>query len=170
MATGETLILEASEFIDPQHWRWVLKDSQGKFLADLEVGLDSRDPNYSAFMDLEGFLKANSSPDKWLEDQVRLMQQVGSWIGKEALGQVGERIAKFSTPVTVRVQVPPEASGLLYRPWEMAIAGGKPLALRNVSLVFEITGEKPKLTWCQSKSACECWRSSACPRMNLLSL
>jgi hypothetical protein len=37
-------------------------------------------------------------------------------MGKEALGQVGERIAKFSTPVTVRVQVPPEASGLLYRP------------------------------------------------------
>lgn len=145
MVVGETLILEARDFIDPQHWRWVLKDTQGKFLADHEVGLDSGDPNYSAFINLEGFLKANSSPDRWFEDQIRLMQQVGSWMGREALGQVGERIAKFSTPVTIRVQVPPEASGLLYRPWEMALAGGKPLALRNVSLVYEITGEKPEI-------------------------
>jgi len=145
MAAGETLILEARDFRDPQHWRWALTDSQGKFLADQEVSLDLANPNYSAFIDLAGFLKANSSPDRWLEDQIRLMQQVGSWMGREALGQVGERIAKFSTPVTVRVQVPPEASGLLYRPWEMALAGGKPLALRNVSLVFEITGEKPEI-------------------------
>lgn len=123
MAAGERMILEASDFRDPQHWRWVLKDSQGKFLADQEVGLDSGDPNYSAFIDLEGFLKANSSPDRWLEDQIRLMEDVGSWIGKEALGGVGERIAKFSAPVTVLVQVPPEASGLLYRPWEMASSG-----------------------------------------------
>ncbi len=145
MAAGETLILEARDFKDPQHWRWLLKDSQGKFLADHEVGLDSGDPNYTAFMDMESFLKANSSPDRWLEDQMRLMEQVGSWIGKEALGSVGERISKFSTPVTVLVKVPPEASGLLYRPWEMAIAGGKPLALRNASLVYEIMGEKPEI-------------------------
>jgi tetratricopeptide (TPR) repeat protein len=143
MAAGEMLILEARDFKDPQHWRWVLKDGQGKFLADHEVDLDSGDPNYSAFLDLEGFLQANSSPDKWLEDHARFIKQVGSWIGKEVLERVGDRIAKFITPVTVRVQVPPEASGLLYRPWEMALAGGKPLALRNVSLVFEINGEKP---------------------------
>jgi hypothetical protein len=116
MAAGETLILEARDFKDPQHWRWVLKDDQGKFLADHEVGLNSSDPNYSAFLDLEGFLQASSSPDRWLEDHARFIKQVGSWIGEEALGTVGERIAKFSTPVTVRVQVPPKASGLLYRP------------------------------------------------------
>jgi hypothetical protein len=77
MAVGDTLILEARDFKDLQHWRWVLKDSQGKFLADQEVRLDSSDPNYSAFIDLEGFLKANSSPDRWLEDQIRMMPQVG---------------------------------------------------------------------------------------------
>jgi len=77
MAAGETLILEARDFRDPQHWRWMLKDCRGKFLADHEVSLDSRDPNYSAFIDLESFLKAKSSPDRWLEDQIRLMQQVG---------------------------------------------------------------------------------------------
>ena len=77
MAVGETLILEARDFKDPQHWRWVLKNSRGKFLADHEVSLDSGDPNYSAFIDLESFLKDNSSPDRWLEDQIRMMPQVG---------------------------------------------------------------------------------------------
>jgi hypothetical protein len=95
MARDDTLFLQATDFKDPQHWRWVLKDSQGKFLADFEVGLNSSDPNYAAFMDLEGFLEANSSPDRWLDDQTRLIQQVGIWIGREALGCVGERIAKL---------------------------------------------------------------------------
>ena len=98
MAAGETLILEARDFKDPQHWRWVLKDSQGKFLADHEVRLNPADPNYSAIIDLESFLKDNSSPDRWLEDQIRLMQQVGSWIGREALGSVGERILPRQMP------------------------------------------------------------------------
>ncbi len=47
MARGDTLILEATDFRDPQHWRWVLKNSQGKFLADFKVVLNSNDPNYS---------------------------------------------------------------------------------------------------------------------------
>lgn len=128
MARSDTLILEATDFRDPQHWRWVLKDCHGKFLSDFEVILNSSDPNYAAFQDLYGYLEANSSPDRWLDDQTRLIRQVGYWIGREALGSVGERIAKFSTSVTVKVLVPPEASGLLYRPWEMALIGDKPLA------------------------------------------
>lgn len=146
MARGDTLILEATDFKDAQHWRWILKDSQGNFLSDFEVSLNSSDPNYAAFQDLYGFLQANSSPDRWLDDQTRLIRQAGSWISREALGSVGERIAKFTTPVTVGVLVPPDASWLLYRPWEMAILGDKPLAMRNVSLVFEISGEKPAIT------------------------
>ena len=54
----------------------MLKDSQGKFLQDSEVGLDSNDPNYGAFLDLYSFLEANSAPDRWLEDQTRLIRQV----------------------------------------------------------------------------------------------
>jgi hypothetical protein len=146
MARGDTLILKATDFRDPQHWRWLLTDNQGKFLQDFEVELDSSNLNYGAFLDLYSFLEANSSPDKWIDDQTKLIRQVGIWIGKEALGRVGERIAKFSTPVTVKVVVAPEASGLLYRPWEIAVVGGKPLALRNVSLVFEVSGEKPSVS------------------------
>ena len=85
MARNDTLILEVSDFKDLQHWRWVLKDSMGKFLQDFEVSLNSNAANYAAFQDLYGFLEANSSPDRWLDDQIKLIQQVGSWIGREAL-------------------------------------------------------------------------------------
>ena len=46
MAASETLILEARDFKDLQHWRWMLKD----ILAKLEFDLDSGYPNYSAFI------------------------------------------------------------------------------------------------------------------------
>jgi len=46
VAAGETLILEARDFKDLQHWRWMLKD----ILAKLEFDLDSGYPNYSAFI------------------------------------------------------------------------------------------------------------------------
>lgn len=145
MAMGGTLVLEVADFKDPQHWRWVLKDSEGKFLQDFEVSLNPTNPNYAAFMDLHSFIETFSSPDKWLDDQSKLIKQAGSWIGKEALGRVGERLAEFSTPVEVRVIVPPEASVLLYRPWEIALVGDKPLAMGNVRLVFDLSGKKPSV-------------------------
>jgi hypothetical protein len=138
----EVLILEVADYKDAQHWRWVLKDRQGKFLQDFKVDLDSNDHNYLAFLDLYDFLKVNSSPDRWIEDQAKLIHQLGSWISQKALGLVGERIAKFCIPITIRLMIPPEASGLLYLPWEIALIGDKPLAMRNVSLVSETTGEK----------------------------
>ena len=74
MARNDTLILEVSDFKDLQHWRRVLKDSMGKFRQDFEVSLNSNATNYTAFQDLYGFLEANSSPDRWLEDQVKLLR------------------------------------------------------------------------------------------------
>jgi hypothetical protein len=98
MTRGDTLLLKVTDFKNPQHWRWLLADSQGKFLQDFEVDLDSSDPNYQAFLDLYSFLEAHSSPDKWLDDQVKLIKQVGAWISKVALGHVVERIASSTCP------------------------------------------------------------------------
>jgi hypothetical protein len=42
--------------------------------------------------------------------------------------------------VTVRVRVPAGAEALLQRPFELAHAEGRPLALQDVSLVFEAAG------------------------------
>jgi tetratricopeptide (TPR) repeat protein len=146
MAKGDTLLLKVTNFKDPRRWRWELTDNAGKFIQDHEVSLDSHNPNYAAFLDLHGYLDAHSSPDKWVENQTRLIKEVGEWIGREALGHIGERIAEYSTPTTVRVIVPPEASGLLYRPWEIALIGNKPLVFHNVSLVFELEGIKSSVT------------------------
>ncbi|MHC4917298.1 MAG: CHAT domain-containing protein, partial [Planctomycetota bacterium] len=143
MSRDDALHLEITDFTDPDHWRWQLNDASGKFLADHEVALDPADAEYAAFLDLETYLKEHAAPDKWPDDEVRLIEEVGDWIGRRVLGPVAVRIVDYGTPVTVRVALPPEASGLLYRPLELAHASGKPLALHDVSLVFEVAGEAP---------------------------
>jgi len=143
MATGDTLLLEVKDFKDPQHWRWVLKDSQGNFLQDQEVSLDPANPNYHAFLNLQGYLDSNSSPDKRQSDQERLLVKVSDWIGSNVLGKVADRLAQCRTSTIVRVLVPPEASGLAYLPLELARVGDQVLARGDLSLVFESTGSEP---------------------------
>jgi hypothetical protein len=143
MSGNDALRLEVTDFADHDHWRWRLTDAAGKFLADHEVALDPAEAEYAAFLDLEAYLDQYAAPDKWPEDEVRLVEEVGAWIGQRVLGPVATRIVDYGTPVTVRVVVPPEASGLLYRPLELAHAHGQPLALHDVSLVFEVAGEVP---------------------------
>jgi len=48
----EALCLQALDWKDAEHWRWVLKDAHGKFLADHSVALDRADSFYPAFLDL----------------------------------------------------------------------------------------------------------------------
>ena len=64
-------------------------------------------------------------------------------MGRNFYGPIGEKILDAGTPAIVRVQVPAEAAGLLYRPWELGYVQGQPLALQDVSLIFEVTGETP---------------------------
>jgi hypothetical protein len=52
----QALRLEIADFKDADHWRWVLKDANGAFLADHTVALDPRDPKYRALLDLGGYL------------------------------------------------------------------------------------------------------------------
>jgi tetratricopeptide (TPR) repeat protein len=143
MSGNDILRLEVTDFTDRDHWRWRLTDAAGKFLADHEVALAPTDAEYAAFLDLEAYLDQYAAPDKWPEDEMRLIEEVGAWIGQQVLGPVATRIMDYGTPVTVHVVVPPEASGLLYRPLEMAHAHGQPLALHDVSLVFEVAEEAP---------------------------
>jgi tetratricopeptide (TPR) repeat protein len=143
VSANDALRLEVLDYTDPDHWRWRLTDAGGKFLADYLVALDPADAEYAAFLDLEAYLEQHAAPDKWPDDEVRLIREVGAWIGQRVLGPVATRILDYGTPVTVRVVVPAAASGLLYRPLELAHARGRPLALHDVSLVFEVAGEAP---------------------------
>ena len=142
MAKSDALILKITDFDSPESWRWELTDGSGKFLADHEVKLDASDVYYSAFKDLYNYLKINAPPDKRIEKEELIINELGAWIGQNALGPIASHFAKYKVPLIVRVIVPPEASGLIYRPWEIAQAGGKTLAKRKISLVFEIPGEE----------------------------
>ncbi|HEX8202601.1 MAG TPA: hypothetical protein VF590_19140 [Isosphaeraceae bacterium] len=140
-----TLTLEADDVQDACHWYWRLRAPNGATLADHEVALDSSDWRYQAFLDLFSYLGHQVAPDKWAEDGTSLVQQVGEWIGMQVLGAVGTTILARGRgkPITVRVAIPAAevAAGLQYLPLELAYVGGRPLAMQDVSLVFEIVGE-----------------------------
>jgi len=136
-------VLQGVDYRDVNHWRWVLEDAHGKFLADHSVALDPAHPLYPALLDLRAYLAHYASPDHRTADETRLLQEIGAWLGEQVLGKVGLAILKYGTPVTVRVLLPPEAEALLQRPLELAHANGQPLALQDVSLVFEVVGENP---------------------------
>jgi hypothetical protein len=134
-----TLRLEIAEFTGANHWRWRLTDADGAFLADQPVALDPADPKYQALFDLPAYLRHFSAPDKRDQDERRLLQEVGAWIGETVLGSgIGEKILGHGfPPIVVRVVVPAQAEQLLVMPLEIAHARGRPLALQGVSLVFE---------------------------------
>jgi tetratricopeptide (TPR) repeat protein len=139
-----SLTLEADDVKDAQHWWWRLKDDKGKVLADHQVDLNRDDWQFQAFRDLYGYIKAQAAPGRLAETEKRIVDQVGAWIGEKVLGAVGPAILKNGTPTTVRVVVPGNsevAKGLQYLPLELAYVDGEPLALKDVSLIFEVEGE-----------------------------
>src|SRR5512143_2051425 len=143
MAT--TLLLQAREIRDPAHWYWRLTDTHGHFLADHPVALDPADWHYDALLDLYGYLIRRAAPDQRQAEETRLVADVGAWIGEQILGPIAPALVQ-QAPVTVRVQIPrdsPVAAGLCYLPLELAYAAGQPLALQEVSLVFEVGQPAP---------------------------
>ncbi len=161
MAIG-VLRLEVREFRDLTRWRWVLTDPAGAFLADHEVRLDASAAEYEAFGDLRGYLRWHCAPDRRAEDEARIVSEVGAWIGAQVLGPTIAAVLVQRRPATVRVVVPNEAAELLYRPLELAHANGKPLAVQDVTLVWN-----PGPALCLSSrwaSGCGFLACSACPR------
>lgn len=138
-----TLCLEVRDYKDARHWRWHLTDAGGKVWPDWEVALDESEPLYEAFLDLAGYLRRHTAPDRRAQQQGKLLKEVGAWMGEKVLGPMAPAILDAGTPAVVRVVVPHEAAGLLHCPLELAHARGKPLALQDVSLVFEVADERP---------------------------
>jgi hypothetical protein len=134
------LRLEVREFLDLTRWRWVLIDSRGSSVADHEVRLDASRWEYEAFGDLSGYLRWHCAPDRWAEDEARIVGAVSAWIGSDVLGSDVSAALAARRPAAVRVVVPPEAAELLYRPLELAHVHGQSLAVQDVTLVMEIDG------------------------------
>ena len=141
MPIATTLNLAVADYTDAHHWYWRLTDADGRYLADREVKLNPADAEYEGFLDLPRYLAIHAAPDRRREDEARLVRQVGVWMGREFYGPIGDKILDAGTPAIVRVLVPQEAAGLLYRPWELGYVRGKPLALQDVTLIFEVPGE-----------------------------
>lgn len=137
-------LLKVTDFKkDPQHWRWELTDNHGRFLDDHEVNLDPAHAYYSAFTNLDRYLWVHSDPMRRISDQIKVMKEVGDWVGENVFGNVGKILSKLKVPMIVRVQVPSDDRWLLYLPLEMARIEGKPLALSNARLVFELADREP---------------------------
>lgn len=122
----DTLLLDVVDYHDDAHWQWRLSDREGTLLAAKRVALDTTSVEYEAFSE------SISTGD------------LGDWIAKRVLGNVATVIAERSKnePLVVRLRLGAKSRALLGRPFELARVGGKPLALHDVSLVFE-TAPKP---------------------------
>jgi tetratricopeptide (TPR) repeat protein len=136
-----TLSLKPVDYQDADHWRWLLTDHNGAFLAEHKVALNPADPEYQGFVDLPGFLQERAIPDRRLVSEAELVDRVGAWIGRQVLGEQVGRAMVEASPVVVRLLLPPEGDLLIHRPLELAQVNGLPLALHDVSLVFEVEGE-----------------------------
>jgi tetratricopeptide (TPR) repeat protein len=130
------LRLEIRDYDGPAKWRWALTDAGGALLCDHEVRLNAADWQYEAFTDLLGYLSWHAAPDRKREDEARIADELGSWIGVQVLGPVAAALAD-AAPATVRVVLPPDAQWLAFRPLELAHAGGTALAVQGVTLVMD---------------------------------
>jgi tetratricopeptide (TPR) repeat protein len=133
--------LRVVDYQDPDHWRWLLQDPDGNFVADHQVALDPIEAEYLAFVDLAGFLRYRAEPDRRIASEAELVERVGRWVGRQVLGESIGRALVDASPVVVDVVLPEDADFLLYRPLELAHVHGMPLARQDVSLVFQVEGE-----------------------------
>ena len=134
------LILEVRDFEDSARWRWVLTEPDGAFVADHQVRLDRDGWQFEAFDDLHAYLRWRVPPDRRVEQEAEIVAEMGEWIGAEVLGAIGPELVARA-PVTVRVMVPANpvaARRLVFLPLALAHVRGKPIALRDVTLVVQL--------------------------------
>ncbi len=120
-------------------WRWVLTGPGGVFLADHVVAVGAGDPWLEAFADLGGYLGWRADPADRVASEAGLVSGFGRWLGERVFGPVGAALVARA-PVTVRVVVPAVARVVAFRPLELAVVGGRPLAVQGVTLVMEVAG------------------------------
>lgn len=128
------------EYGSDTKWRWVLSDPAERYLADHEVALDPNNPVYQSFVDLPGRLRFHER----VRPAEEVLNELGAWMGEKVFGKVGEKLLEYeqSPACVVQVRVPADAQSLLFRPFELAHLGGKPLAERGFRLVYTVAREK----------------------------
>ena len=138
----EDLRLAVADFAAPGGglaWRWVLTEPGGAFIADHDVALEAGEPGYEAFTDLYGYLRWRADPEDRVASEAALVADAGRWIGERVFGAVGQALASRA-PAVVRVVVPEPARVVAFRPLELAVVAGRPLAAQGVTLVMQVAG------------------------------
>ena len=74
-----------------------------------------------------------------MASEAALVAEAGRWIGQRVFGAVGLALAERA-PAVVRVVVPGAARVVAFRPLELAMVGGRPLAAQGVTLVMQVAG------------------------------
>ncbi|KUN77740.1 hypothetical protein AQJ66_32705 [Streptomyces bungoensis] len=117
-------------------WRWVL-EADGFPAEEVDVHLNGSDWHVDAFRDLQAYLRWRADPHRRLEDESRLLDELGQWITRHALKGISRTLAADG-PCVVRMKVPPEARFVARLPWEAAVIDGKALPLHHVILVRDL--------------------------------
>ena len=80
------LTLSVPRFVDKYHWTWRLSDELGGVLAEHSVPDHRGFGWYADALNLYEFLRLRVAPDRREEDERRLTQDIGRWIGRHMLG------------------------------------------------------------------------------------
>ena len=134
-----TLRLALTDYVGSAHWRWVLADDRGRYLADHTVSLDPTCREYGGFLNLSGYLH-------YYQEALPPAQQLatlGVWIGERIFGPLREALREHcSLPATaVHVVVPQAAQDLLFRPFELArLDADTSFADVGVRFVYQLDG------------------------------
>jgi len=141
------LRLEVSEYENPDHWLWRLKDAAGNFIASHQVDLaeQPKDPEcgYRGYCDLPVYL------DRYrvIADEKMLLDRVGRWMGEHVLGglraKLTEHLDAAGEMLPVRLVVPESARDLVLQPLELAwLTDGKSLAEAGARLIWQREGQE----------------------------
>ena len=147
MDASDVLRLEVRNFRSTAQWDWALKNAAGELLGYHEVRLDPKSLEYQAMSRLQFYVRWRADPKRPLESEEEFLGQVGQWLGERVFGDVGRKLVEWRH-VTALVVVPPGAEELRHWPFELAWVDGRPLALQQVSLLFDVPAEgsnRPKV-------------------------
>ncbi|WP_157570159.1 CHAT domain-containing protein [Microtetraspora malaysiensis] len=130
------LRLEAQDVVGLDRWCWTLTGADGRVLARHDVRLNPDSPQYEASLDLLGYLQRHAAPDLREIREEEIVRNVGEWLVEEVLGPVADALCA-AAPAAVQVVAPTHAPYLQNLPLELAWVRGRPLALQDVTLVWQ---------------------------------